>query len=119
MVPYHRGAPVQAKANVNAADCHSSTPLLDAAAEGHTKVMELLLQRKADANSADEWGRSALHLLSSIDAVGVIEPLHLLLKVYANSRPYLPSGMSHMGSTASCPINCTSACHASHSCLNP
>lgn len=46
--------------DVNAADYDSRTPLMLAAAEGHTEHVRLLLQRNADVNLRDRWGATAL-----------------------------------------------------------
>ncbi|GAB9476214.1 hypothetical protein Gpo141_00013283 [Globisporangium polare] len=69
---------------LDARDGHGWTPLMCAAANGHTRVVETLLANGADASIANAEGRTALHWAS---ARGMDETLHVLLHVTKDAPP--------------------------------
>ncbi|KAI3434440.1 hypothetical protein D9Q98_002517 [Chlorella vulgaris] len=67
--------------NVDTADGHGGTALLDAAANGQVEVVRLLLDRGADLEAVDSDGDTALAVAA---AHGHVEVVRLLLKNSAN-----------------------------------
>ena len=66
---------------VNVKNVHGSTPLHDAAYNGHVEIARLLLQNGADANVRDNNGYTPLHLAAFY---GYVDILHLLVENGAN-----------------------------------
>ena len=67
------------KINVNFCDYDKRTPLHLAASEGHTEMVELLLQRGAKLNS-DRWGQSPLDEIDNKEGENYEKIKELLLK---------------------------------------
>lgn len=82
---------VQQRLNVNARDGYGWTPLMCAAANGHSRVVETLLDAGADVHLASVEGRTALHWASSR---GMDETVRLLLDRGADATVVDTSGWS-------------------------
>ena len=70
-------------ANVNSLDIYQYTPLHNAAKNGHSEVVELLLKNRAEINALNSYDRTPLHLGASN---GYSEVVKILLKHGAKSN---------------------------------
>jgi uncharacterized protein len=66
---------ITAGAGVNEPDSDGDTPLMLAAAQGHTDIIVALLRKGADASLHNDQGETALHQAAHGGHLGVIEAL--------------------------------------------
>ena len=66
---------IEAKADANAADDESETPLMEAIRSDSIGVMLLLLENRADAGAETDTGRTALHVAAANDSVYILNKL--------------------------------------------
>ena len=69
------------RANVNSRDKHDETPLMAAAENKKTKIVELLLKFEADVNLRTVGGKRALH---GAAVVGADDIVHILIAAGAD-----------------------------------
>ncbi len=67
---------IEAKADINALNCYSRTPLQEAASCGATDVVRVLLNAKADPTLKHGDGQTALELAQRAEYYGVVELLN-------------------------------------------
>lgn len=64
---------LEIRADINAIDAESKTPLHYASMVGSTAVVERLVERNADINVKDKYGWTALHVAASMGRTPVVE----------------------------------------------
>lgn len=84
----------QGKADISQETHRKQTPLILATSQGHSKVVQLLLERGANPNMADEDGYTALHI-TLVSAVAESNPSHFELRL-AIAKRLLAAGASNL-----------------------